>query len=84
MIYLNCFTNAGFYIVTRVKILKEEKMIIKWQIIVIAYIICFIVATILGLVYVFKNNNRKDDNTAKDSNDYNKNDVLKYLKIIHK
>ena len=84
MIYLNCFTNAGFYIVTSVKILKEEKMIIKWQIIVIAYIICFIVATILGLVYVFKNNNRKDDNTAKDSNDYNKNDVLKYLKIIHK
>ena len=59
-------------------------MIIKWQIIVIAYIICFVVATIIGLVYVFKNNNRKANNTAKDSNDYNKDDVLKYLKIIHK
>ena len=59
-------------------------MIIKWQIIVIAYIICFIVATIIGLVYVFKKDKRESNYSAKGSNGFNEDEVLKYLKIIHK
>ena len=57
-------------------------MIIKWQFIVLAYIFCFVLAIVAGIIYVHKNN-KKDNDVFKDSDDYSEDDILNKIKIIH-